>query len=172
MVNCSSFISLVTKVTSGVPFILFPTGHVSSTENFRRFGKRKVATDSNKETSMPGKGMEDARDSRRTGRGRENPSSEVEDRVPQDRRARGVGEDVDVLCLENNDLREQLAFYEYARARAIYDITKAKTIQKACVQAQKKAESHLRSCQNMIHAKDKELTEVSTELFKALRSVG
>ncbi|KAL2559344.1 hypothetical protein Fot_04083 [Forsythia ovata] len=76
-------------------------------------------------------------------------------------------EDVDVLRLENKDLQEQLAFTEDARARAIYDITKAKTIQKACVQAQKKAESQLRSCQNMIHAKDKELTEALTELSKA-----
>ncbi|KAL2559294.1 hypothetical protein Fot_04033 [Forsythia ovata] len=67
----------------------------------------------------------------------------------------GRDEDVDVLCLENRDLREQLAFSEDARARAIYDITKAKTIQMACVQAQRKAELQLRSCQNMIHAKDK-----------------
>ncbi|KAL2514314.1 hypothetical protein Fot_28285 [Forsythia ovata] len=61
----------------------------------------------------------------------------------------------------------QLAFSEDARARAIYDITKAKTIHKACAQAQKKAESQLRSCQNMVHIKDKELTEVLTELSRA-----
>ncbi|KAL2500569.1 hypothetical protein Fot_34417 [Forsythia ovata] len=65
------------------------------------------------------------------------------------------GDDADALRLENKDLREQLAFSEDARACAIYDITKAKTIQRACVQAQKKAESQLRSCQSMIHAKDK-----------------
>ncbi|KAL2489759.1 Uncharacterized protein Fot_43051 [Forsythia ovata] len=79
----------------------------------------------------------------------------------------GGDEDVDALRLENKDLREQLAFFEDARARAIYDITKAKTIQRACVQAQKTAELQLRSCQNMIHAKDKELIEVLTELSKA-----
>ncbi|KAL2514505.1 hypothetical protein Fot_28476 [Forsythia ovata] len=75
--------------------------------------------------------------------------------------------DVNMLCLENKDLRKQLAFLEDVRARAIYDITKAKMIQRACVQAQTKAELQLRSCQNMIHAKDKELTEALTELSNA-----
>ncbi|KAL2520411.1 hypothetical protein Fot_24334 [Forsythia ovata] len=76
-------------------------------------------------------------------------------------------EDVDALRLENKDLREQLAFSEDARARAIYDVTKAKRIQSVCVQAQKKAESQLRSCQSMVHAKDKQLTDALTELSKA-----
>ncbi|KAL2538386.1 Uncharacterized protein Fot_19777 [Forsythia ovata] len=76
-------------------------------------------------------------------------------------------EDVDALCSENKDIREQLTFSEDARARAIYDITRAKKIQRTCVQAQKKTESQLRSCQSMIHAKDKELTEVLIELSKA-----
>ncbi|KAL2493852.1 hypothetical protein Fot_37609 [Forsythia ovata] len=41
-----------------------------------------------------------------------------------------VREDKDVDArLENKDLREQLAFSEDARARAIYDISKAKMIQ-------------------------------------------
>ncbi|KAL2558970.1 hypothetical protein Fot_03709 [Forsythia ovata] len=40
----------------------------------------------------------------------------------------GEDEDVNALCLENKDLGEQLAFSEDARARAIYDITKAKRI--------------------------------------------
>ncbi|KAL2493837.1 hypothetical protein Fot_37594 [Forsythia ovata] len=75
--------------------------------------------------------------------------------------------DVDALHLENKDLREQLTFSEDTRAHAIYNITKAKTIHRACVQAQRKAESQLRSCQNMIHAKDNELTEALTELSKA-----
>ncbi|KAL2544942.1 hypothetical protein Fot_14175 [Forsythia ovata] len=75
--------------------------------------------------------------------------------------------DVDALRSENKDLWKQLAFSEDARARAIYDITKAKTIQKACVQAQKKAKSQLRSCQNMVHVKNKELTEALTEFSKA-----
>ncbi|KAL2538387.1 hypothetical protein Fot_19778 [Forsythia ovata] len=79
----------------------------------------------------------------------------------------GEDEDVDVLCSENKDLWEQVAFSEDARARAIYDITKSKTIQKACVQAQKKAELQLRSYQNMVHAKDKKLTEALTKLSKA-----
>ncbi|KAL2501253.1 hypothetical protein Fot_35101 [Forsythia ovata] len=76
-------------------------------------------------------------------------------------------EDVNALRLENKDLRERLAFSEDERARTIYDITKAKRIQSVCVQAQKKAKSQLRSCQNMIHAKDKELTEALIELSKA-----
>ncbi|KAL2520640.1 hypothetical protein Fot_24563 [Forsythia ovata] len=46
-------------------------------------------------------------------------------------------EDVEALRLENKDLWKQLSFSKDARARAIYDITKAKTIQMACVQAQK-----------------------------------
>ncbi|KAL2501275.1 hypothetical protein Fot_35123 [Forsythia ovata] len=41
------------------------------------------------------------------------------------------------------------------------------TIQKAYVVAQKKAESQLKSCQSMIQARDKELTEVFNELTKA-----
>ncbi|KAL2520919.1 hypothetical protein Fot_24842 [Forsythia ovata] len=76
-------------------------------------------------------------------------------------------ENVYTLRSENKDLWEQLAFSEDARARAIYDITKVKTIQRACVQAQKKAESQLRSYQNMVHAKDKELTEMLNELSRA-----
>ncbi|KAL2501629.1 hypothetical protein Fot_35477 [Forsythia ovata] len=77
------------------------------------------------------------------------------------------GEDIDALRLENKDLREQLAFSKDARARAIYDITKAGTIQKACVRAQRTAESQLGACQNMIHAKDKKLTDALAELSKA-----
>ncbi|KAL2551152.1 hypothetical protein Fot_12682 [Forsythia ovata] len=40
----------------------------------------------------------------------------------------GGDEDVDALRSENKDIRERLAFSEDARARAIYDVTKAKTI--------------------------------------------
>ncbi|KAL2501016.1 hypothetical protein Fot_34864 [Forsythia ovata] len=40
----------------------------------------------------------------------------------------GRYEDVNVLRSKNNDLRERLAFSEDARARAIYDVTKAKRI--------------------------------------------
>ncbi|KAL2488151.1 hypothetical protein Fot_41443 [Forsythia ovata] len=76
-------------------------------------------------------------------------------------------EDVEVLCAENKDLRRRLAFFEDARARAMYDVMKVRTIQKACVDAQKTVESQLKSCQNMIYAKDKELTEALNELGKA-----
>ncbi|KAL2489130.1 SPRY domain-containing protein [Forsythia ovata] len=73
-------------------------------------------------------------------------------------------EDVNALRSENKYLGERLAISEDVRARAIYDVTKAKRIH---VQAQKKAESQLRSFQNMIHAKDKELTEALSELSRA-----
>ncbi|KAL2538466.1 hypothetical protein Fot_19857 [Forsythia ovata] len=79
----------------------------------------------------------------------------------------GGDEDVDALRAKNKDLQEQLVFPKDARARAIYDVTKAKRILSVCVQAQKKAKSQLRSCQNMIHAKDKELTEALSELSRA-----
>ncbi|KAL2530792.1 hypothetical protein Fot_23393 [Forsythia ovata] len=78
----------------------------------------------------------------------------------------GGDEDVEAMRAENKHLRARVAFSEDARTRATYDITKAQTIQKACVDAQKKAESQLKSCQSMIHAKDKELTEVLSELAK------
>ncbi|KAL2515775.1 hypothetical protein Fot_29746 [Forsythia ovata] len=79
----------------------------------------------------------------------------------------GRDEDVEALRTENKDLREQLAFSKEARARATYDVVKARTIQMACVDAQKTAESQLKSCQDMIYAKDKELNKVLTELSKA-----
>ncbi|KAL2553190.1 hypothetical protein Fot_06809 [Forsythia ovata] len=67
-------------------------------------------------------------------------------KVDEIRSTVGRDEDIDALHLENKDLREQLAFSEDARVRAIYDITKAGTIQMACVQAQRTAESQLRAC--------------------------
>ncbi|KAL2545221.1 Uncharacterized protein Fot_14454 [Forsythia ovata] len=76
-------------------------------------------------------------------------------------------EDVEAMRAENKHLQARLAFSEDARTRATYDVTKAQTIQKACVDARKKAESQLKSCQGMIHAKDKELTEALSELAKA-----
>ncbi|KAL2529777.1 hypothetical protein Fot_22378 [Forsythia ovata] len=69
--------------------------------------------------------------------------------------------------VENKDLQEQLVFSEDARACATYDVIKARTIQRVCVNAQKTAESQLKSCQNMIYAKDKKLTEALNELSKA-----
>ncbi|KAL2553469.1 hypothetical protein Fot_07088 [Forsythia ovata] len=53
----------------------------------------------------------------------------------------GRDDDVEALRTENKDLQGRLAFSEDARARATYDITRARTIQKACVDAQKTAES-------------------------------
>ncbi|KAL2508392.1 hypothetical protein Fot_32039 [Forsythia ovata] len=82
-------------------------------------------------------------------------------------RSKVVGaDDIDALRLENKALRAQLDVTKDVRARAIYDITKYRTIQMMCVQAQKKAESQLRVCQNMVHSKDKELTEALAELSK------
>ncbi|KAL2509159.1 hypothetical protein Fot_32806 [Forsythia ovata] len=52
----------------------------------------------------------------------------------------GEDEDVEAMRAENKHLRARLAFSEDARARATYDVTKVQTIQKACVDAQKKAE--------------------------------
>ncbi|KAL2456381.1 hypothetical protein Fot_56901 [Forsythia ovata] len=80
-----------------------------------------------------------------------------------------IGEDGDVEAIraENKDLWARLVFSEDVRTHVTYDVTKARTIQKACVDAQKKAESQLKSCQSMIHAKDKELTDALSELVKA-----
>ncbi|KAL2545983.1 hypothetical protein Fot_15216 [Forsythia ovata] len=75
-------------------------------------------------------------------------------------------EDVEALRAENKDLRKQLVFSEEARARTTYGVVKARTIQRACVDAQKTAESQLKSCQDMIYAKDKELNKALTELSK------
>ncbi|KAL2478481.1 hypothetical protein Fot_47495 [Forsythia ovata] len=79
----------------------------------------------------------------------------------------GKDEDVEAMRAEIKRLRARLAFSEDTRTRATYDVTKAQTIQKACVVAQKKAESQLKSCQSMIQAKDKKLTKVLNELTKA-----
>ncbi|KAL2552795.1 hypothetical protein Fot_06414 [Forsythia ovata] len=79
----------------------------------------------------------------------------------------GEDEDVEAMRAENKHLRARLAFSEDAKTRATYDVTKAQTIQKACVVDWKKVESQLKSCQNMIQAKDKELIEVLSELAKA-----
>ncbi|KAL2545844.1 hypothetical protein Fot_15077 [Forsythia ovata] len=79
----------------------------------------------------------------------------------------GEDEDAEAMRAENKRLRARLAFSEDAWTRATYDVTKAQTIQKACIVARKKAESQLKSCQSMIQAKDKELTEVLNELTKA-----
>ncbi|KAL2551618.1 hypothetical protein Fot_05237 [Forsythia ovata] len=79
----------------------------------------------------------------------------------------GEDEHAEAMRAEIKHLRARLAFSEDARTRATYDVTKAQTIQKACIVAHKKAESQLKSCQSMIQAKDRELTEVLNELAKA-----
>ncbi|KAL2538827.1 hypothetical protein Fot_20218 [Forsythia ovata] len=79
----------------------------------------------------------------------------------------GEDEDAEAMRAEIKRLRARLTFSKDARTRATYDVTKAQTIQKAYVVARKKAESQLKSCQSMIQAKDKELTEVLNELTKA-----
>ncbi|KAL2514524.1 hypothetical protein Fot_28495 [Forsythia ovata] len=79
----------------------------------------------------------------------------------------GEDEDAEAMRSKIKRLRARLAFSEDAQTRATYDVTKAQTIQKVCVVAQKKAESQLKSCQSMIQAKDKKLTEFLNELTKA-----
>ncbi|KAL2538716.1 Uncharacterized protein Fot_20107 [Forsythia ovata] len=91
----------------------------------------------------------------------------LEMRVAEIQSALGEDENAEAMRAEVKRLRARLAFLENARNRATYDVTKDQTIQKACIVAQKKAESQLKSCQNMIQAKDRELTEVSNELAKA-----
>ncbi|KAL2529703.1 hypothetical protein Fot_22304 [Forsythia ovata] len=91
----------------------------------------------------------------------------LEMKVDEIHSALGEDEDVEVMRAKIKRLRARLAFSEDARTRATYDVTKAQTIQKACVVAQKKAESQLKSCQSMIQAKDRELTEVLNELANA-----
>ncbi|KAL2483321.1 hypothetical protein Fot_44765 [Forsythia ovata] len=90
--------------------------------------------------------------------------TELVDEIPS---VIGEDEDVEAIRAKNKHLRARLTFSEDARTRATYDITKAQKIQNACVDARKKAESQLKSCQNMIQAKDKELTEALSELAKA-----
>ncbi|KAL2489718.1 hypothetical protein Fot_43010 [Forsythia ovata] len=91
----------------------------------------------------------------------------LEMKVDEIHSALGKDEDAEAMRAEIKRLRARLAFSEDVQTRATYDVTKAQTIQKACIVAQKKAESQLTSCQNMIQAKDKELTEVLNELAKA-----
>ncbi|KAL2553965.1 hypothetical protein Fot_07584 [Forsythia ovata] len=91
----------------------------------------------------------------------------LEMKVDEIQSALGEDENAEAMRAEIKRLRARLAFLEDARSRATYDVTKAQTIQKACIVAQKKAESQLKSCQNMIQAKDRELTEVLNELAKA-----
>ncbi|KAL2535868.1 GTP-binding protein EngA [Forsythia ovata] len=91
----------------------------------------------------------------------------LEMKVDEIHSALSEDEDAEAMRAKIKRLQVRLAFSEDARTRATYDVTKAQTIQKACIVAQKKAESQLKSCQSMIQAKDRELTEVLNELTKA-----
>ncbi|KAL2544435.1 hypothetical protein Fot_13668 [Forsythia ovata] len=53
----------------------------------------------------------------------------------------GEVEDAEAMRAEIKHLRARLVFSEDAQTRATYDVTKVQIIQKACVVAQKKAES-------------------------------
>ncbi|KAL2522138.1 Uncharacterized protein Fot_26061 [Forsythia ovata] len=65
----------------------------------------------------------------------------LEMRVAEIQSALGEDENAEAMRAEIKRLRVRLAFLEDARSRATYDVTKAQTIQKACIVAQKKAES-------------------------------
>ncbi|KAL2559918.1 hypothetical protein Fot_04657 [Forsythia ovata] len=58
----------------------------------------------------------------------------------------GEDEDAEAMRVEIKRLRARLAFSKDAQTPATYDVTKAQTIQKVCIVAQKKAESQLKSC--------------------------
>ncbi|KAL2501462.1 hypothetical protein Fot_35310 [Forsythia ovata] len=79
----------------------------------------------------------------------------LEMRVDEIQSALREDENAEAMRAEIKRLRARLAFSEDAWSRATYDAMKAQTIQKACIVAQKKAESQLKSCQNMIQAKDR-----------------
>ncbi|KAL2520052.1 hypothetical protein Fot_23975 [Forsythia ovata] len=193
MVGSFSFISPTSGVTSGVSSASFPAGLVPSSKNSKQSGKRKLdptvlgklsapaaiaaASVHKYGTSAFGKAVDNVELTELLKLAEMYISQShvlncelykvLAMNVDKLRSTVGRDEDVNALRSENKDLRESLAFSKDARARAIYDITKAKRIQGVCVQAQKKAESQLRSCQSMVHAKDKELTEALTELSKA-----
>ncbi|KAL2493820.1 hypothetical protein Fot_37577 [Forsythia ovata] len=76
-------------------------------------------------------------------------------------------EDIDELHSKNKILRLRLAVFEDTRVQAEYRITKAETIQMFSIKAQKQAELKLKVCEDMAHAKHKELMEALAELSKA-----
>ncbi|KAL2549567.1 hypothetical protein Fot_11097 [Forsythia ovata] len=75
--------------------------------------------------------------------------------------------DIEELRSENKILCLRLVVFEDSRAQAEYRITKAETIQRFSIKAQKQAELKLKVCEDMDHAKQKELTESLVELSKA-----
>ncbi|KAL2538811.1 hypothetical protein Fot_20202 [Forsythia ovata] len=76
-------------------------------------------------------------------------------------------EDIKALRSENKFLRARLAIVEDTRAQAVFKVTKSEMIQRMCAQAQKKAELKLKVCEDMVHAKHKQLIEALAELSKA-----
>ncbi|KAL2520195.1 Uncharacterized protein Fot_24118 [Forsythia ovata] len=69
----------------------------------------------------------------------------LEMKVDEIRSVHGEDEDAEAMRAEIKRLRARLAFSEDAWTRATYDVTKAQTIQKVCIVAQKKVESQLKS---------------------------
>ncbi|KAL2559163.1 hypothetical protein Fot_03902 [Forsythia ovata] len=67
----------------------------------------------------------------------------LEMKVDEIHSALGEDEDAETMRAEIKRLRARLVFSEDARTRATYDVTKAQTIQKACIVAQKKLDRHL-----------------------------
>ncbi|KAL2545654.1 hypothetical protein Fot_14887 [Forsythia ovata] len=75
--------------------------------------------------------------------------------------------DIDALRSKNKVIRTRLAIVEDARAQAVFKITKFEMIQRTRINAKKQAELKLKVCEDMAHAKHKELTESLAELSKA-----
>ncbi|KAL2549678.1 hypothetical protein Fot_11208 [Forsythia ovata] len=76
-------------------------------------------------------------------------------------------DDIDELRSKIKILRLRLAVYEDARVQAKYKITMAEMIERLSVKARKQVELELKVCEDMVHAKHKELTEALSELSKA-----
>ncbi|KAL2501479.1 hypothetical protein Fot_35327 [Forsythia ovata] len=76
-------------------------------------------------------------------------------------------EDIDELCVENKMLCSSFAIYEDMRAKAEHMISMAETIRKLSIKARKQVELKLKVCEDMAHAKYKELTRALAELSKA-----
>ncbi|KAL2510423.1 hypothetical protein Fot_34070 [Forsythia ovata] len=68
-------------------------------------------------------------------------------------------EDIDELLSKKKIIHSRLAIFEDARTQDEYKITMAKMIQRLSVKARKQVELKLKVCEDMAHAKHKELTE-------------
>ncbi|KAL2549732.1 hypothetical protein Fot_11262 [Forsythia ovata] len=76
-------------------------------------------------------------------------------------------EDIDELRSKNKILHSRLVVYEDSRVQVEYKTTMAETIERLSVKARKQVELELKVCEDMAHAKNKELTEALAELSKA-----